>query len=124
MCVCPLHMPHLRASCVFDWPMHLFRDPGLLSRSRWTPAPTFFRNGQLERRIIHGSSRGPERAGNSPTTTTMRTLATITGLLAYCATTVSATALTYMLEAHERACFFTDVKDKGTKVAFYFAVRY
>lgn len=52
----------------------------------------------------------------------MRTLAAITSLLAYCATAVSATALTYQLEAHERACFFTDVKDKGTKVAFYFAV--
>ena len=36
---------------------------------------------------------------------------------------VYATALTYKLEAHERACFFTNVETKGTKVAFYFAVR-
>ncbi|KAF1969776.1 hypothetical protein BU23DRAFT_512666 [Bimuria novae-zelandiae CBS 107.79] len=49
----------------------------------------------------------------------MRILAAIAGLVAY----ASATALTYRLEAHERACFFTDVKDKGTKVAFYFAVQ-
>ncbi|KAJ4346752.1 uncharacterized protein N0V89_010684 [Didymosphaeria variabile] len=53
----------------------------------------------------------------------MRTFAALTGLLAYCATTVSATALTYRLEAHERACFFTNVETKGTKVAFYFAVQ-
>ena len=52
----------------------------------------------------------------------MRTFAALTTLLAYCATAVYATALTYRLEAHERACFFTNVDSKGTKVAFYFAV--
>lgn len=36
---------------------------------------------------------------------------------------VYATALTYRLEAHEKACFFAQVNDKGTKVAFYFAVQ-
>ncbi|KAF2448622.1 endosomal cargo receptor [Karstenula rhodostoma CBS 690.94] len=53
----------------------------------------------------------------------MRTFAALTGLLAYCATAVSATALTYRMEPHERACFFTNVETKGTKVAFYFAVQ-
>ena len=33
------------------------------------------------------------------------------------------TALTYRLEAHEKACFFATVDDPGTKVAFYFAVQ-
>jgi hypothetical protein len=41
-------------------------------------------------------------------------------LAAACA---SATALTYKLNAHEKACFYTDVTQQGSKVAFYFAVR-
>jgi hypothetical protein len=53
----------------------------------------------------------------------MRTLATFAGLLACLVSTVYATALTYRLEAHEKACFFAHVEHKGTKVAFYFAVR-
>jgi hypothetical protein len=36
----------------------------------------------------------------------------------------SATALTYKLSAHEKACFFTDVMQQGAKVAFYFAVSF
>lgn len=53
----------------------------------------------------------------------MRSFATIVSLLlAYC-TAVYATALTYRLEAHEKACFFANVEHKGTKVAFYFAVQ-
>jgi hypothetical protein len=53
----------------------------------------------------------------------MRSFATIVSLLlAYC-TAVYATALTYRLEAHEKACFFANVDHKGTKVAFYFAVQ-
>jgi hypothetical protein len=53
----------------------------------------------------------------------MRTLFTIlSALLAY-TTAVYATALTYRLEAHEKACFFAHVENKGTKLAFYFAVR-
>lgn len=53
----------------------------------------------------------------------MRTpLAIASVLLAYC-TAVYATALTYRLEAHEKACFFAQVENKGTKLAFYFAVR-
>jgi len=45
------------------------------------------------------------------------------GLLACLALQVSATALTYKLQAHEKACFFTATKTKGEKIAFYFAVR-
>lgn len=53
----------------------------------------------------------------------MRSFATIVSLLlAYC-TAVYATALTYRLDAHEKACFFANVDHKGTKVAFYFAVQ-
>ena len=50
----------------------------------------------------------------------MRTLLAL--VLAY-TTAVYATALTYRLEAHEKACFFANVENKGTKLAFYFAVR-
>ncbi|KAJ4293604.1 hypothetical protein N0V90_008887 [Kalmusia sp. IMI 367209] len=53
----------------------------------------------------------------------MRTFLALTSLLAYYTTAVYATALTYRLEAHERACFFTNVETKGIKVAFYFAVQ-
>ena len=45
------------------------------------------------------------------------------GLLACLASLVSSTALTYKLAPNERACFFTDVKQQGAKIAFYFAVR-
>lgn len=52
----------------------------------------------------------------------MRSLLTlVSALLAYC-TAVYATALTYRLEAHEKACFFAHAEHKGTKIAFYFAV--
>lgn len=53
----------------------------------------------------------------------MRTILAITSLLACLFSTVYATALTYRLEAHEKACFFAHVEHKGTKLAFYFAVR-
>ncbi|KAF2179770.1 hypothetical protein K469DRAFT_715866 [Zopfia rhizophila CBS 207.26] len=53
----------------------------------------------------------------------MRNLLALSSLLAYCASAVYATALTYKLEAHERACFFNNVEHKGAKVAFYFAVQ-
>ncbi|KAG9236554.1 emp24/gp25L/p24 family/GOLD-domain-containing protein [Amylocarpus encephaloides] len=36
---------------------------------------------------------------------------------------VSATALTYKLQANEKACFFSYVDKQGAKVAFYFAVQ-
>jgi hypothetical protein len=44
------------------------------------------------------------------------------GLLACLSQLVSATALTYKLTANEKACFFTNVENKGAKIAFYFAV--
>jgi len=37
-------------------------------------------------------------------------------------TITSTTALTYKLTPNEKACFFTDVKQEGAKIAFYFAV--
>src|ERR1700760_1837340 len=49
-------------------------------------------------------------------------LPTLISLLAPLASLASATALTYKLAAHEKACFFTDVQTKGSKIAFYFAV--
>ena len=39
------------------------------------------------------------------------------------ASSVTATALTYRLEANEKACFYTNVDSSNAKVAFYFAVR-
>lgn len=42
--------------------------------------------------------------------------------LASLVSSVTATALTYRLEANEKACFFTDVEQVNSKVAFYFAV--
>jgi hypothetical protein len=45
------------------------------------------------------------------------------GVLACLVAQVSATALTYKLMAHEKACFYTATKNKGEKIAFYFAVR-
>ncbi|KAH9882598.1 hypothetical protein J1614_000834 [Plenodomus biglobosus] len=53
----------------------------------------------------------------------MRLLLTIAGIFATLVTTAYATALTYRLEAHEKACFFAHVENKGAKVAFYFAVQ-
>jgi len=45
------------------------------------------------------------------------------GLLACLSPLVSATALTYKLGANEKACFFSNIENKGSKIAFYFAVR-
>ncbi|EON63014.1 hypothetical protein W97_02240 [Coniosporium apollinis CBS 100218] len=52
----------------------------------------------------------------------MRVLQLLSSLLAYL-TLASATALTYKLAANEKSCFFTNVQQKGAKVAFYFAVQ-
>ena len=43
-------------------------------------------------------------------------------LLAGLSPLVSATALTYKLGANEKACFYSAVEHKGSKIAFYFAV--
>ncbi|KAL1890178.1 hypothetical protein Cpir12675_005517 [Ceratocystis pirilliformis] len=47
----------------------------------------------------------------------------IAGLLALFASSVSATALSYMLNANEKACFYTRATKQGEKLAFYFAVQ-
>lgn len=44
------------------------------------------------------------------------------GLIACLATNVAATALTYKLDANEKACFYTETKKDNEKIAFYFAV--
>jgi hypothetical protein len=44
------------------------------------------------------------------------------GLLACFVAQASATALTYKLTPNEKACFFTATKNRGEKIAFYFAV--
>jgi len=53
----------------------------------------------------------------------MRTLLTLASLLVCLVSSVYATALTYRLEAHEKACFFANAEHKGVKMAFYFAVQ-
>ncbi|KAI2608873.1 emp24/gp25L/p24 family/GOLD-domain-containing protein [Hypoxylon fragiforme] len=45
------------------------------------------------------------------------------GLFAYFVSLVSATALTYKINANEKACFFAAPEKKGAKIAFYFAVQ-
>lgn len=52
----------------------------------------------------------------------MRLAALVIGILAALVSSVSATALTYRLEANEKACFYKYVDERNTKVAFYFAV--
>lgn len=42
--------------------------------------------------------------------------------LASLVSSVTATALTYRLEANEKACFYTNVEQSNAKLAFYFAV--
>lgn len=44
------------------------------------------------------------------------------GLIAWLASVVSATALTYKLNAHEKACFYAHAEKPNLKIAFYFAV--
>ncbi|KAI8623823.1 emp24/gp25L/p24 family/GOLD-domain-containing protein [Xylariaceae sp. FL1651] len=45
------------------------------------------------------------------------------GLLAWLVSLVSATALTYKLQANEKACFYAAPNRQGQKIAFYFAVQ-
>lgn len=54
----------------------------------------------------------------------MRLQALVIGLLATLVSTVSATALTYQVEASEKACFYINVDQMNSKLAFYFAVRW
>lgn len=83
-----------------------------------TPIP-FDSHARIEvhpRKFTGSSARN--LADSQPRKLAMQILLVFASLLA----AVYATALTYRLEAHEKACFFAQVADKGTKVAFYFAV--
>lgn len=53
----------------------------------------------------------------------MRLPTSALGLLAYAVSSVSATALTYQLDASEQACFYKWIETPPAKIAFYFAVR-
>ncbi|KAL8743738.1 MAG: hypothetical protein Q9190_003938 [Brigantiaea leucoxantha] len=53
----------------------------------------------------------------------MRFHLTLLSLLGLILPLISATALTYKLQPNERACFFSQVTQKGSKLAFYFAVQ-
>lgn len=46
----------------------------------------------------------------------------LSATLALLTSKVMATALTYRLDAHERACFYTSSQNVNDKIAFYFAV--
>lgn len=52
----------------------------------------------------------------------MRLSSIAAGVIACLATNVVATALTYKLDANEKACFYTETKKDNEKIAFYFAV--
>jgi hypothetical protein len=54
----------------------------------------------------------------------MRLPTIVAGLFACLITNVAATALTYKLDANEKACFHTTTKKQGEKIAFYFAVSF
>jgi hypothetical protein len=66
------------------------------------------------------STRDRRIEGSSSVKMRVRNL--LTGLLATAIPSVSATALTYKLDANEKACFFAEVDQVDAKVAFYFAV--
>lgn len=46
----------------------------------------------------------------------------LSATLALLTSRVMATALTYRLEAHEKACFYASSQNPNDKIAFYFAV--
>jgi hypothetical protein len=54
----------------------------------------------------------------------MRLLLLLAGIIACLISNVAATALTYKLDANEKACFYTVTKKDSEKIAFYFAVRF
>ncbi|KAK8136961.1 hypothetical protein PG984_004901 [Apiospora sp. TS-2023a] len=53
----------------------------------------------------------------------MRATLLSVGLIAWLTSAVSATALTYKLNAHEKACFYAHAEKPNLKIAFYFAVQ-
>jgi len=82
---------------------------------------------EVQQLLVQFSDRVQRRESATdakPTTTAKMQLPLIScGLLACLIAQVSATALTYKLQANEKACFYTSTKTKGEKIAFYFAVR-
>ena len=52
----------------------------------------------------------------------MRLQLILAGLLGCLISNVAATALTYKLDANEKACFYATTKKEAEKIAFYFAV--
>ncbi|KAF2090865.1 erp2,4 [Saccharata proteae CBS 121410] len=53
----------------------------------------------------------------------MHAILLLFSLVALFASAVTSTALTYKLAANEKSCFFANVEQKSSKVAFYFAVQ-
>ncbi|PHH63379.1 hypothetical protein CDD81_5980 [Ophiocordyceps australis] len=53
----------------------------------------------------------------------MRLTTVAAAIVACMATNVAATALTYALAAHEKACFYAEAPRANAKIAFYFAVQ-
>lgn len=76
----------------------------------------------LWRQLVLNQPSSPARDNISHNTATMRLPTLLAGLFACLITDVAATALTYKLDANEKACFYTATKKEGEKVAFYFAV--
>jgi hypothetical protein len=110
-CAIPLHR---------HWPMHV---PALsLPASATRNADVFETAGTYaphQTTLLSSLTTTP----TGPQNLTMRTILALTTLFACLISSVYATALTYRLEAHEKACFFAQVEHKGTKLAFYFAVQ-
>ena len=72
--------------------------------------------------LLLGSLRGSRFSKVNTKLLNMPSMLRLISLLSYLVTIVSATALTYKLAPGEKSCFFSDVKQSGVKIAFYFAV--
>ena len=101
---------------------------------------------RLERQILAGMIRGARQKGGrgnmlawqgsrssfefekvdilkcAQYSTMARLLPGLLFIFLHAASLVAGTALTYKLSPGEKSCFFTDVKQQGVKIAFYFAV--
>lgn len=75
--------------------------------------------GELSKRAL----RSPTTGTHFPTLRAMQLPLLSCGLLAMLAVQATATALTYKLNANEKACFYTMTQTQNEKIAFYFAVR-
>ena len=76
---------------------------------------------------LNSSTRSPPPSEpssiSSSTHITMHVPSLWACLVTFFVTSISATSLTYKMQANERDCFFAQVTTSGAKVAFYFAVR-